>query len=109
MGGCTLFLPQEEAYLKSVRDHATQDEVREHLGPPTRVPALSNGIETWIYEIRYEQPGNYLAPTGMWCDEYLLSFDNGKVLRNYTKRSEFHGGELMPTTCVTGDRTKGGS
>jgi hypothetical protein len=39
----------------------------------------------------------------MRCDEYVLTFDSQGILRRWTHASELHGGELMPTYCVTGD------
>jgi hypothetical protein len=36
----------------------------------------------------------------MWCDEYVLMFDNESILREWTHRAYFHGGEAFPDFCV---------
>jgi hypothetical protein len=98
--GCTVFEAKEASYLRSAQDRATQDEVEQQLGPPARIQSAENGDVVWVYDIRYEQPGNYLVPTGTWCDEYVLTFDSQAILRQWTHKAQFHGGELMPTYCV---------
>jgi hypothetical protein len=60
----------------------------------------------WVYQIREQDPGNRWTFTGLWCDEYLLTFDDQAILRHWSHRSEFHGGELMPTYCVAGGVTE---
>ena len=100
--GCAQFIPSETLYLRSARDRATQQEVEQQLGHPALTASNERGEAVWVYRVRGEQPGNRMTPPGMWCDEYVLTFDREAVLREWTHRSEFHGGELMPTYCVSG-------
>lgn len=98
--GCAVFEGKETTYLRSAQDRATQQEVQQQLGPPALAKAEEGGKSIWVYEIRYQQPGNRMTGSGMWCDEYLLTFDSQSILRQWKGRSYFHGGELMPTYCV---------
>lgn len=100
--GCAMVEPKETAYLRTAQDRATQEEVRQRLGPPTLTAATQTGEALWVYQIRTQQPGNRTTAPGMWCDEYVLTFDDQAVLRRWTHRSYFHGGEYAPTYCVPG-------
>lgn len=100
--GCSLFIPKETRYLKTAQDRATQEEVRQRLGQPMLTSATQAGEMVWVYEVRQEDPGSRWTSAGLWCDEYVLTFDNQSVLRRWTHKSQFHGGETMPTYCVTG-------
>ncbi|HEX2056726.1 MAG TPA: hypothetical protein VHF07_09540 [Nitrospiraceae bacterium] len=100
--GCALFQAKETRYLKTAQDHATQEEVVEHLGRPLVATVSPQGNAVWIYQIREQEPGNRWTSTGLWCDEYVLTFDGRSILRHWTHTSEFHGGELMPAYCVAG-------
>jgi hypothetical protein len=100
--GCAVFIPKETRYLESAQDRATQEEVRQQLGAPALTASNEKGEAVWVYRVREEQPGNRWTSAGLWCDEYVLTFDQQAILRQWTHRSEFHGGELMPTYCVTG-------
>jgi hypothetical protein len=100
--GCTLLVPQESRYLQSAQDRATQEEVQQRLGPPWRTSATPSGEAVWVYEVREEEPGSRWTSLGLWCEEYVLTFDAGGVLRRWTHRSFFHGGELMPPHCDSG-------
>lgn len=99
---CALFVPKETNYLRSAQDQATQGDVKQALGPPTLAVSGQGGESIWVYRVREEQSGSRMTATGMWCDEYVLVFDGGSVLRSWTHKSKFHGGELMPTHCVDG-------
>lgn len=98
--GCSLLIPQESLYLKSAQDRATQEEVQQRLGRPALTAVTQTGEAVWVYEIRTEEPGSRWTSIGMWCDEYVLTFDKQGVLRRWTNKSQLHGGELMPTYCV---------
>ncbi len=98
--GCALFVPTETRYLRSAQDRATQEEVRQRLGQPALIASSRAGETVWVYRVREQEPGNRWTSSGLWCDEYVLTFDQGAVLRSWTHRSHFHGGELMPTYCV---------
>jgi|SRR5215831_4624637 len=100
--GCAVFVPKETLYLKSAQDHATQEEVRRQLGAPALTASNEKGGVIWVYQVREQQSGSRWRAPGLWCDEYVLTFDEQTILRQWTHRSEFHGGELMPTYCVTG-------
>jgi outer membrane protein assembly factor BamE (lipoprotein component of BamABCDE complex) len=100
--GCALVLPKETRYLRSAEGRAGQDEVVQNLGRPLMKTIGSEGKETWVYQFREQDPGIRWTSTGLWCDEYVLTFDDHSVLRRWTHKSQFHGGELMPSYCVPG-------
>ncbi len=102
MMGCTLFIPKETLYLRSAQDRATQEEVKQRLGPPWRATVTPAGESVWVYEVREQEPGCCWTSRGLWCDEYVLTFDNRAVLRHWTHESHFHGGDMMPPYCVPG-------
>lgn len=97
--GCTLVIPEETRYLKLAQDRVTQDEIKQELGSPLFASARA-GETVWVYQIREEQSGSRITAPGVWCDEYVLTFDDKGVLRQWTHKSKFHGGERMPTYCV---------
>ncbi|MBI4401848.1 MAG: hypothetical protein HY581_09480 [Nitrospirae bacterium] len=100
--GCALFIPKETLYLRSATDRATQEEVKQELGPPRLMSSTQTGESVWVYEVREIEPGsqNTWATAGSWCDEYVLTFDGQGILRRWAHRTQFHGGEMMPTYCV---------
>ncbi len=100
--GCAWVEPTETAYLRTAQDRATQEEVRQQLGAPILMAATQTGESVWVYQIRTQQPGNRVTAPGTWCDEYVLTFDSQAILRRWTSRSYFHGGEYAPTYCVPG-------
>ncbi|MBM4122307.1 MAG: hypothetical protein FJ249_06920 [Nitrospira sp.] len=106
VGGCAVFEAKESRYLRTAQDRATQEEVREQLGPPLRTASTPAGDSQWVYEVRDIEAGsqNSRASTGSWCDEYVLTFDAGGVLRRWTHASYLHGGEMMPDRCDSGVR-----
>ena len=101
LSGCALFVPKETRYLQSAQDLATQEEVKLQLGAPKLMTTTPAGESRWVYEVREIEPGaqNSWATAGSWCDEYTLTFDKTGVLRQWTHKSYFHGGELMPVSC----------
>jgi len=102
--GCTVFVAKETLYLESAQDRATQEEVRQRLGPPKFTATSLDAEPVWVYHIMqrdYSNQNSWGTP-GAWCDEYVLTFDKGGILRRWTHKSEGHGGELMPKYCVTG-------
>lgn len=107
---CTVFVAKETLYLRSAQNRATQEEVRQQLGKPHQVATSKAGDAIWVYQVYYEDPGPYnqWGTAGTWCDEYVLTFDKGGILRRWTHKSEGHGGEIMPKYCVT-DGFKPGS
>lgn len=100
VSGCTLFEGKETTFLRSAQDRATQEEVRQRLGPPQLATSTRSAESVWVYQVRQQQPGSRINAPGLWCDEYVITFDSQAVLRRWTHRSYFHGGEVMPTYCV---------
>jgi hypothetical protein len=102
--GCTLFVPKETLYLRAAQNLATQAEVRERLGAPREETSTPDGESQWVYEVREVEASaqNTWATAGSWCDEYVLAFDRQGVLRAWTHKSYFHGGETMPIRCDSG-------
>lgn len=74
--------------------------MKRHLGEPTKVMSGAAGETLWVYQIREEQPGNRWTSIGMWCSEYVLTFDARAVLQKWTQAEYLHGGELQPDYCV---------
>jgi hypothetical protein len=99
--GCILFEAEETRYLQSAQGRATPEEVKQRLGPPALTRSTEEGESVWVYQVREQQPGSRITAPGTWCDEYVLTFDGQGILRRWTHRSQFHGGELMPTYCVS--------
>jgi hypothetical protein len=104
MAGCSLFQSKEAIFLQDAQNRATQNEVRETLGLPQATASTRSGGSVWIYEIHQIEPGcqNTWCATGSWCDEYVLRFDTEGILREWTRKSYLHGGELMPLRCDSG-------
>jgi hypothetical protein len=88
--GCPLFQSKEKRYLRSAKNEATEQEVRHNLGEPTGVIPNQNQGTVWLYEIReYVEGGNnsWTMTGSWWCDEYRLTFDEQRILRDWTHRS----------------------
>lgn len=100
LSGCVLLLPKESRFLRSAEGRASQDDVVQNLGIPLLKTSDSEGREMWVYQFREQDPGIGWTSTGLWCDEYVLIFDDRLILRRWTHKSQFHGGELMPNYCV---------
>ena len=100
---CAVLLPPETMYLRSAQDQATQQQVRQRLGPPQAIVKAADGHDVWVYEVRDLEPGAQSTWTaaGSWCDQYRLRFDQAGVLREWTHDAYRHGGENMPATCAT--------
>jgi hypothetical protein len=102
--GCSLFIPKDTLYLRAAQNLSTQAEVRERLGAPREETSTPDGQSQWVYEVREVEASaqNTWASAGSWCDEYVLIFDRQGVLRAWTHKSYFHGGETMPIRCDAG-------
>lgn len=99
--GCAIFEATEARYLSHAQGRATQEEVQQRLGPPQFTKAIPSGTSLWIYRRFAWQPGdNRVTAPGTWCDEYILTFDDQAVLRHWTHKTYFHGGEAFPSYCV---------
>jgi hypothetical protein len=100
-GGCAVFDADETRFLSHAQDRATQEEIQQRLGPPTLTKTTPSGAPVWVYRIYDWQPGdNRVTAPGTRCDEYTLTFDHERVLRRWTHKTYFHGGEAFPTYCV---------
>jgi hypothetical protein len=102
VSACALVQAKETRYLHDAQDRADQKEVTRVLGRPVLATTDSMGRAVWVYQLREQDPGNRWTSSGLWCDEYVLTFDEGGILRHWTHKSHFHGGELMPAYCVPG-------
>src|SRR5688572_25829397 len=100
VSGCALFEGKETTFLRSAQDRATQEEVRQQLGPPQFTTSTHWGELGWGYRMRQQQPGRRINAPGLSCDEYVLTFVGQGILRRWTHRSYFNGAEVMPTYCV---------
>jgi hypothetical protein len=100
LSACSSFESQQAAFLEAAQNRASQEEIRRQWGEPTTTRSLEGGQSLWTYEKREQQAGSRYSAPGMWCNEYALTFDEQKILRRWTHRSYFHGGELMPRQCI---------
>ncbi|MDF0644653.1 MAG: hypothetical protein P0111_11515 [Nitrospira sp.] len=99
---CTVLVSKETRYLKAAKDHATQEQVHTRLGEPKYTATTEDGKPIWVYQVMWVDTGvnNQWGTPGAWCDEYVLTFDKQGILRDWTHKSEGHGGETMPEYCV---------
>ncbi len=84
--GCPVFT-QEARFLRSAKQKATEHEVRTQLGEPARVTSNQNAEGVWVYHRReYVEGGNNSWSTvgTWWCDTYTLTFDERRILRDWT-------------------------
>jgi hypothetical protein len=83
--GCT---PWRASYLADIVNQATQDDITHRLGPPDVNRSLDNGGGVWRYRYydRYVSGKNGRVSGGSDCVEYLLTFDDQKVLRNWVRQ-----------------------
>lgn len=86
LSSCT---PWRSSYLIQVNNHATQDDIVVKLGPPDRKQPLSDGREIWAYRYTgssvYGNQGNVYGSSS--CREYILTFDQSKILRDWVRQS----------------------
>jgi hypothetical protein len=73
----TACTPWRIEYLRDAVNQATQDEITIRLGPPQAARELANGETVWRYE---SYQGDLL------CLEYILRFDQSKILRQWTRQ-----------------------
>lgn len=97
---CSHLQTREAAYLDSVKGRGTQAEVRQELGDPKAIRPSDGGQTVWVYEVVEQQSGNRFTAPGVWCQQYLLTFDDKAVFQRWRQLSHFHGGELMPKECI---------
>lgn len=97
---CSHFQTKEAAYLDSVKGRGTQAEVQQALGAPSAVRKAEGGETVWVYDVMEQQSGNRFTAPGVWCEQYLLTFDDKAVFLHWRQLTHFHGGELMPTQCI---------
>ena len=102
MTGCAVIQSHESIYLRSAQNHATQRDVRSELGAPQKVAKAEAG-DVWVYDRYSLEPGAQTtwSTSGSQCDQYVLQFDAGGVLRGWTHDNYRHGGETMPQECIT--------
>jgi hypothetical protein len=80
--------PSHEKYLDNALNEATEDDVAEELGPPEKHRELENGNSVWVY--RMQSHGENVSygdgPGSASCEEYQLTFDTTKTLREWERR-----------------------
>ncbi len=74
------------AFLQSMINQASQDDVAKRLGPSTTSRTLADGGEVWAYDYRSDpvsrsQDNN----SGSVCRRLILVFDKGKILRDWRR------------------------
>jgi hypothetical protein len=99
LSGCASGSSDQARYLRHAEGKATQAEIRERLGAPVSTTTAGAG-SIWVYQVREMQPGSRMNAPGLWCEEYVLRFDSQTVLREWSRKTHFHGGETQPRFCV---------
>jgi hypothetical protein len=88
---CSVFLSKEARYLMSAKNRATEAEVRQRLGEPSKSILDNEGHANWVYETKtHVQEGTNNAWTtfeSLRCDTYRLMFDEHHILRSWTHAS----------------------
>jgi len=100
--GCVTSESWQVVYLKTAQDQATQEEVRQRLGPPRQTTPAETGKSVWDYEYWEHEYGDRIRQSGSWCNQYVLTFDTQAILRQWVRQTTRHRGEMMPTACVPG-------
>jgi hypothetical protein len=100
VAGCGLFNSKEARFLCGAQDRASQVEVKQEMGEPVASASGPDGQTVWVYQVRTLYAGSRINAAGTWCEEYVLTFDRQNVLRNWTQKKQFHGGETQPQYCV---------
>jgi len=98
--GCATSESWQVVYLKTAQDQATQEEVRQRLGPPRQTTPAETGKSVWDYEYWEHEYGDRIRQSGSWCDQYVLTFDSQAVLRQWVHHTNRHRGEMMPAACA---------
>jgi hypothetical protein len=85
--------PWRTQYLADEVNKATQDDVAKRLGAPNATQVLGNGETVWTY--RYDKEAKdesaihielSISLSGKpKCVEYILTFDQQRILRNWTR------------------------
>jgi len=86
LSGCATGKTPQAAYLETAQNYATQDEVKQQLGPPRLTKPLETGGSVWVYESYGWFGGDRNTPGQFWCDQYSLTFDPQAVLRQWNYR-----------------------
>jgi hypothetical protein len=67
------------------------------------VAATPSGEPIWVYQFRTAEKGGNgnWSVIGIWCDEYVLTFDRQRILRSWTHKSKKHRDDRQPSVpCV---------
>jgi hypothetical protein len=75
---CTPYVDQ---YLAEATGRASQEDVRQSMGQPTRTRAIDGGGEVWSYQMKHVSYAGGAGATN--CYQYLLTFDKQKILRKW--------------------------
>ena len=65
----------ETRYLQSAQGQASEEDVAQRLGRPAAASTNQAGETVWVYQVREQEAGNRWTSTGLWCDEYVVTFD----------------------------------
>ena len=84
LSACALFQSWQTIYLKKAVNHATKEEVLEHMGPPRDSRKANTGGSLLLYRVKEFQAGDLNGPGRWWCDDYVLRFDQDDILRQWS-------------------------
>jgi hypothetical protein len=84
--GCVLFQSRQTIYLKKAVNHATKDEVIQHMGTPRESSKANTEGSLLLYRFKEFQAGDLNGPGRWWCEDYQLRFDEEEILRQWSER-----------------------
>ena len=76
-------------YLEAGINTLTMDKVTKKLGPPHQTGVPQDGSTVWRYQYkrRYVRSTTYRMYWASRCEEYILTFDENGVLRQWNRLS----------------------
>lgn len=91
--GCSALASWPVQYLDEGINRVSQEDVQNKMGPPYEIHKLSDSSVTWHYH-EYQgrgmigAHGTIEAASPSECGEYVLRFDQTRILREWSKKWE---------------------
>ena len=75
-------------FVRESVDQATRDSVTKRLGAPHFTRELDSGGSVWVYQYKGSRPflttfRSHAQGGGSYCTEFILTFDEKKILREW--------------------------
>jgi hypothetical protein len=93
VSACAASEPWPAHYLSAGIDRLTQDEIKAQLGPADETHSLPDGAMEWHYHYSRGRSmvgahGTMGSSASLECEEYILTFNQAGVLRDWIKHME---------------------